>query len=362
MQVGTPELQSGTSGDPVAVAEGQGRRPEVLPFPTASVTRTESAGIGRKALSGEAEMAVDESEQSEDPEAEPEAGALVLSPPPLRDDRPVLKPQGDLHCGAEQRAPAALPDRRGVQPELKDSVAGGTAPDGGGGTDKGSEVAFSAKLVERERAAAPEVAEAPTVPRMVNSVSEASAHTAAPSMSAGAHVAHEYSAKPASPFQAPVVIEPMAPPEATVASAPARELRLSVAQDSSSGSRLEVRVSERAGEIRVNVQSPDPNVRAAVRSELSSLVNRLEQAGYNAEVFQPQPGRASDEVAVTESSRVRPDSDSDHHLASADAASRDSSGWDSNEGRRERREAPPRPFAPARPKAPGRRFLDEFIR
>ncbi|HWR49650.1 MAG TPA: hypothetical protein VN428_00985 [Bryobacteraceae bacterium] len=219
------------------------------------------------------------------------------------------------------------------------------------------------KLVERESpAATPEAPEAAPVLRMVESAPSLFPQTIVPGTATSAPLAHEYAAKPAAPLQAPVVIEPLSLAEEPSATGPSRELRISVPQDSGTASRVEVRVSDRAGEVRVAVHSPDPNVRAAVRSDLQSLVSRLEQAGYGTEVFQPKAGVASDDLMVADTSRTRPDSSSDHNPPSADAAFSDSSGWDSNEGRRERREAPPRPFAPARPRAPGRRFFDEFTR
>jgi hypothetical protein len=50
---------------------------------------------------------------------------------------------------------------------------------------------------------------------------------------------------------------------------------------------VDIRMSERAGEIRVMVHTPDGNLANSMRSELPDLVGKLRQAGYQAETWRP---------------------------------------------------------------------------
>jgi len=48
-------------------------------------------------------------------------------------------------------------------------------------------------------------------------------------------------------------------------------------------------MTERAGEIRVLVQTPDHELANSLRSELPDLVGKLRQSGFNAETWRPAP-------------------------------------------------------------------------
>jgi hypothetical protein len=50
---------------------------------------------------------------------------------------------------------------------------------------------------------------------------------------------------------------------------------------------VDIRMSERAGEIRVTVHTPDGNLANSMRSELPDLVGKLRQTGYQAETWRP---------------------------------------------------------------------------
>jgi hypothetical protein len=50
---------------------------------------------------------------------------------------------------------------------------------------------------------------------------------------------------------------------------------------------VQVRLSERAGELRVSVRTPDAGLTRGLRDGLSDLVGRLEHSGYKAETWQP---------------------------------------------------------------------------
>lgn len=50
---------------------------------------------------------------------------------------------------------------------------------------------------------------------------------------------------------------------------------------------VDIRLTERAGEIRVTVHTPDGNLANSMRSELPDLVGKLRQTGYQAETWRP---------------------------------------------------------------------------
>jgi hypothetical protein len=51
--------------------------------------------------------------------------------------------------------------------------------------------------------------------------------------------------------------------------------------------RVEVRVSERAGDMHVEVRTPDTGLAGDLREELPALATKLEQAGFRAETWHP---------------------------------------------------------------------------
>ena len=70
-----------------------------------------------------------------------------------------------------------------------------------------------------------------------------------------------------------------------VKSTPASEISLSVPGRNQDG--VQVRVVERAGEVHVTVRTPDGELARDLRQDLSQLVARLEQKGYQAETWRP---------------------------------------------------------------------------
>jgi hypothetical protein len=56
---------------------------------------------------------------------------------------------------------------------------------------------------------------------------------------------------------------------------------------------VQVRLSERAGELRVSVRTPDSGLTRGLREGLSDLVGRLEHNGYRTETWQPADGGRS---------------------------------------------------------------------
>ncbi len=82
-----------------------------------------------------------------------------------------------------------------------------------------------------------------------------------------------------------------APPE-TPGTGPARDIsvRLSGADQTS----VEVRLSDRGGELHVAVRSADPQTAESLRAHLPELVERLGSRGFETEIWRPQQASASD--------------------------------------------------------------------
>jgi hypothetical protein len=89
-------------------------------------------------------------------------------------------------------------------------------------------------------------------------------------------------------------------PAPTRATSPAREIRLELAQGEG---RVEVKLTEKAGELKVAVRTVDIHLAERLRTELPALSSRLEQGGLRAETWQPSQTavgewRRTDEAAA----------------------------------------------------------------
>jgi hypothetical protein len=82
-------------------------------------------------------------------------------------------------------------------------------------------------------------------------------------------------------------VPPALPPEVPQSVSPARDIRLQVSGEQ----RVDVRLTERAGEIQVAVRTPDTRLAGALRDELPALSARLELSGFRAETWHPDPPR-----------------------------------------------------------------------
>jgi hypothetical protein len=79
--------------------------------------------------------------------------------------------------------------------------------------------------------------------------------------------------------------DPVTPAPPTAA---AREITLQVGGDGDQ--RVEVRVTERAGDVYVAVRTPDSRLAGELRQDLPALATRLEQSGFHATAWQPAAG------------------------------------------------------------------------
>lgn len=64
---------------------------------------------------------------------------------------------------------------------------------------------------------------------------------------------------------------------------------------------VDLRVTERGGEIHVDVRTPDAGLETALREDLGTLTSSLERAGYRAETFVPLEGASASGTAALKS-------------------------------------------------------------
>jgi hypothetical protein len=79
----------------------------------------------------------------------------------------------------------------------------------------------------------------------------------------------------------------VAPPEAGSETKPAGATREIKVQVDDGPQRVEVRVTERAGQVQVTVRTPDPHLAGSLRENLPALSARLAENGYRAETWHP---------------------------------------------------------------------------
>jgi hypothetical protein len=79
-----------------------------------------------------------------------------------------------------------------------------------------------------------------------------------------------------------------APDDPPAKPAAAHDIQLQVGGQGDS--RIEVRVTERAGDVHVSVSTPDTRLAGELREDLPALASRLEQSGFRAETWHPAAG------------------------------------------------------------------------
>lgn len=102
-----------------------------------------------------------------------------------------------------------------------------------------------------------------------------------PSTAAASSATQEPAAAPAAPAEAATI------PEAklTSASAPLKDISIQVAQPGAQ--KVEVRVVQQSGELRVAVRTGDSDLAHGLQQNLSDLVGRLQESGFRAEGWRP---------------------------------------------------------------------------
>jgi hypothetical protein len=84
--------------------------------------------------------------------------------------------------------------------------------------------------------------------------------------------------------QPPVRAESQPLPEPAPAAGAARDIQFQVNQG---GQRVDVRLTERSGEVHVSVRTPDAQLAGTLREDLPALSAKLEQSGFRAETWRP---------------------------------------------------------------------------
>ncbi len=149
--------------------------------------------------------------------------------------------------------------------------------------------------------------------------------------------------QPAIPAAEPQRSQAPAPEPAPPVS-PARDIRLQVANGDR---RVDVRLTERGGQVEVSVRTPDPQLAGALRDDLTALSARLEQSGFRAEMWHPAGTRTE-------------------HLSPGNESSAAGSSWQQQpsggQGRQQQHEPPPRRGPQPDINAGGDSAGEEFLR
>jgi hypothetical protein len=113
---------------------------------------------------------------------------------------------------------------------------------------------------------------------------------------------------PAAPASSPAptsTSEAAAPADPAPATAPTTDIKIAVGDGAQ---RVELRISERAGDIHVAVKTPDSQLANALRNDLPSLSTKLEQSGFHADMWRPEA--SSGELRTAETANANTSSDS----------------------------------------------------
>ena len=189
---------------------------------------------------------------------------------------------GAPHSGEPNQT--VQPDSSGkAAPEQTASAAGAVQPD-----DR--EASGTQNTAVRSASSQPG-----TQPGASASASASHASTASPIVTAGTPVTaapstaapgagNSGAAKTAADDRTPQFLEPQNEPNQRAGDS-VRDISLKLTNKDQSS--VQVRLSERAGELHVSVRTPDAGLTRGLREGLSDLVGRLEQSGYRAETWRP---------------------------------------------------------------------------
>jgi len=209
-----------------------------------------------------------------------------------RASQPVERPTATSAAGAGSATPASVPEAATHAGSSRNGTSSGAAQDK---NDSGSET--DAPL--------------PAGARSEHAEGNLTAHADPPGTPAGTHHmpvpepayapaaarepetgnAMSVSRTPVPPSNAGVRVPETAAPM-TPATGPARDIALRL--NASDNSAVEVRLSERAGEVHVAVRSADPSLTESVRARLPELVDRLNARGFETEIWRPEQPAAAE--------------------------------------------------------------------
>ncbi len=84
--------------------------------------------------------------------------------------------------------------------------------------------------------------------------------------------------------------------------------------------RVEVRVAERGGEVRVSVRTTDTGLSQDLRQALPELIDRLDRRGYTTEIWRPAEADAADARPRGETRRIEAESPGGQGFGNRDGA------------------------------------------
>jgi len=170
-------------------------------------------------------------------------------------------------------APAATANNTAnshTAPEPQAATASPAASRRSSAADAAADAAAAAKPADPAPAAAPNMAAAYTP----------NVRTAEPAASSPA-----VSSPAAAPVQAAAQAAPAAHPAPVQSPAPLKDISLNLTQPGAE--KVEVRVVQQGGEVRVAVRTADPDLTNGLRQGVHELAGRLEDNGYRAETWRP---------------------------------------------------------------------------
>ena len=237
------------------------------------------------------------------PQPSRSVGGITLQP--VAPEKAAAPVSGTLPAPGEA-ATSAAPAPQAAPPHVA-STAEPRIRGGESKADSGA-IAFQAKLTphtqDQPQNAEPQHASAPKIaatnmetgrkpePEHGESVTETAAAMPSAAPDTRAMAAVNPSVEP-SRAEAPAAVKDAEPPQAAPEAAPeparlkqssVRDIRLEV---SGGENRVELRLTERAGEVHVAVRTANSNLAGQLRQDLPVLTSRLEHAGFRAEVWHP---------------------------------------------------------------------------
>jgi hypothetical protein len=143
--------------------------------------------------------------------------------------------------------------------------------------------------LERREAPAPiepaAAAPAPSSPVVTQHAAPAPVHSSPAPILSPAPPRSAPPADPAVPIARATAAAPLPPPAEDAAPQPIRELSIRISDGTSRAA--DVRISDRAGEVRISVRSADPGLTTSLRDGLSGLASQLDRHPVSAEIWSP---------------------------------------------------------------------------
>ena len=231
------------------------------------------------------------------------AAVAVANPAP-----PIVLP--NLEAAPAQEAIAK-------QPEVPLAPLANPTVQAEAGTPRSGELAFAAKLMpmtgtepQAITATAPKNPE-PALSKPQFPVSRVTAPETVSVLSAPAAAQpHHQTAEAEHKTEAREIPRPLEIPPEPALSKPAEGLRdISLRLVDGSKEQVEVRLFERAGELRVSVRSADPQLNTELRSGLGDLAGKLEKTGFQTETWHPanEHTKPAEAAAHTGNSKQEPE-------------------------------------------------------